>query len=118
MVRAGNVGFDPVGFSGDANLLQYYREAEMKHARLAMMAAVGWPAAELLDRPIATAVRIWAFSESTAITRVTLDLLLPGWAPCAPGLERRTESSIAQRGPLGGTVGICLCASLVQRQGA
>lgn len=63
---AGNAGFDPVGFSGDSNLLQYYREAEIKHARLAMMAAVGWPAAELLDRPIATVVGLPAPLDSNA----------------------------------------------------
>ena len=29
------------------------REAEIKHGRLAMLAAVGWPLAELFDKPIA-----------------------------------------------------------------
>jgi len=29
------------------------REAEIKHCRLAMLAVVGWPIAELLDKPIA-----------------------------------------------------------------
>lgn len=29
------------------------REAEIKHARLAMLAAVGWPLAELYDKPLA-----------------------------------------------------------------
>merc|ERR1719152_827368 len=28
------------------------REAEIKHSRLAMMAAAGWPISELLDRPL------------------------------------------------------------------
>lgn len=32
--------------------LMWMREAEMKHARLAMMAAAGWPISELLDRPL------------------------------------------------------------------
>jgi hypothetical protein len=31
------------------------REAEIKHSRLAMLAVVGWPIAELLDKPIADA---------------------------------------------------------------
>ena len=30
----------------------WMREAEMKHARLAMVAAAGWPISELLDKPI------------------------------------------------------------------
>jgi hypothetical protein len=31
----------------------YMREAEIKHCRLAMLAVVGWPLAELFDKPIA-----------------------------------------------------------------
>ena len=31
------------------------REAEIKHSRLAMLAVVGWPAAELWDKPLADA---------------------------------------------------------------
>jgi hypothetical protein len=31
------------------------REAEIKHCRLAMLAVIGWPLAELLDKPIADA---------------------------------------------------------------
>lgn len=31
------------------------REAELKHSRLAMLAAVGWPLAELFDKPLADA---------------------------------------------------------------
>lgn len=33
-----------------------YREAEIKHARLAMLAAAGWPISELFDRQIASAL--------------------------------------------------------------
>ena len=33
--------------------LYVYREAELKHARLAMLAAAGWPLAELWDTGIA-----------------------------------------------------------------
>jgi hypothetical protein len=49
----GDRGFDPFNFSNDANALQWYRTAEIKHARLAMLAAVGWPIAELFDRKLA-----------------------------------------------------------------
>lgn len=31
------------------------REAEIKHSRLAMLACIGWPLAELFDKPIADA---------------------------------------------------------------
>jgi hypothetical protein len=50
---AGNVGFDPLGFATNNEQLLEYREAEIKHARLAMLAAIGWPISELGDRNIA-----------------------------------------------------------------
>jgi Chlorophyll A-B binding protein len=34
---AGNVGFDPLGFAQSTEQLWHYREAEIKHARLAML---------------------------------------------------------------------------------
>ena len=49
----GNCGLDPLRLSKDRHSLAFYREAEIKHARLAMMAAAGWPVAELWDRQIA-----------------------------------------------------------------
>jgi hypothetical protein len=32
------------------------REAEIKHSRLAMLAVIGWPLAELFDKPIADSI--------------------------------------------------------------
>ena len=53
----GDVGFDPFNFAGgDKASLMNMREAEVKHARLAMLAAVGWPLAELFDGKIASAL--------------------------------------------------------------
>jgi hypothetical protein len=34
---AGNVGFDPLGLASNKEALTIYREAEIKHARLAML---------------------------------------------------------------------------------
>jgi len=50
---AGDAGFDPAGFAKDKNTLLWMREAEIKHARLAMLAAVGWPLSELWHKSIA-----------------------------------------------------------------
>ena len=51
----GDVGFDPFNFSSSSpEQLAYYREAEIKHSRLAMLAAAGWPLSELFDKKIAT----------------------------------------------------------------
>ena len=50
---AGDVGFDPLGFAKNSDDLMKYREAEIKHSRLAMLAAAGWPISELFDSKIA-----------------------------------------------------------------
>eukprot|EP00814_Leptocylindrus_danicus_P010758 CAMPEP_0116020696 /NCGR_PEP_ID=MMETSP0321-20121206/9951_1 /TAXON_ID=163516 /ORGANISM="Leptocylindrus danicus var. danicus, Strain B650" /LENGTH=407 /DNA_ID=CAMNT_0003491437 /DNA_START=127 /DNA_END=1351 /DNA_ORIENTATION=+ len=44
--HAGDVGFDPLGFSEDYDMYTMM-EAEIRHARLAMLAVVGWPMSEL-----------------------------------------------------------------------
>lgn len=51
---AGDVGFDPLGFSRSKNGLYWMREAEVKHGRLAMLAAVGWPLSELWHKQLAS----------------------------------------------------------------
>jgi len=43
---AGDVGFDPLGLGTEETLIPF-REAELKHARLAMLAAVAWPLQEI-----------------------------------------------------------------------
>lgn len=50
---AGDVGFDPFNLSRSKKTLYWMREAEIKHARLAMLAAVGWPLSELWHKQIA-----------------------------------------------------------------
>ena len=50
---AGDRGFDPFNLASDADALAFYRTSELKHARLAMLAAVGWPLAELFHKNIA-----------------------------------------------------------------
>lgn len=62
---AGDRGFDPLGFSKDKPSLLQYREAEIKHARLAMLAAVGWPTSELFHRKLAAAFNVPAMIDET-----------------------------------------------------
>lgn len=50
---AADAGFDPIGFSKNKASLYWMREAEVKHGRLAMLAAIGWPLSELWHKNIA-----------------------------------------------------------------
>jgi hypothetical protein len=51
--------YSPFGFAGpDKASLINMREAEVKHCRLAMLAVIGWPLAELLDKPIADSANL------------------------------------------------------------
>lgn len=45
--HAGDFGFDPLGFTEEYDIY-YMQECELRHARLAMLAAVGWPMSELV----------------------------------------------------------------------
>ena len=45
--HAGDFGFDPFGFT-ENNDIYYLQECELRHARLAMLAVVGWPLSELV----------------------------------------------------------------------
>lgn len=62
---AGDVGFDPVGFAKTKEDLMNYREAEIKHGRLAMLAAAGWPISEVLDKKIAVALNMAPLLDSS-----------------------------------------------------
>jgi hypothetical protein len=50
---AGDAGFDPLNISRDKETLFLLREGEIKHARIAMLAAVGWPVSELYHYALA-----------------------------------------------------------------
>merc|ERR1711966_255094 len=52
----GDKGFDPLGLASSEAKLKNYREAELKHGRLAMLAAVGWPVAEEVQGPLSKAL--------------------------------------------------------------
>merc|ERR1719201_1931326 len=46
---AGDMNFDPLQLADSPGKLAWFREAEVKHARLAMLAAFGWPVSELTN---------------------------------------------------------------------
>ena len=53
---AGDRGFDPLNLAKDKETLLQFRAAEIKHARLAMLAAAGWPLAEVWDKSLANLI--------------------------------------------------------------
>ena len=55
-VMVGNKGFDPLSLATSQDKLNEYREAELKHGRLAMLAAAGWPVSELVQPMISKAL--------------------------------------------------------------
>lgn len=84
---AGDVGFDPLGFAKTEADLMNYREAEIKHARLAMLAAAGWPLSELWDKKIAALFGMPALVDSAdrapSILNGGLDKISPVyWVAC------------------------------------
>ena len=46
---AGDMNFDPLQLADSPDKLAWFREAEIKHSRLAMLAALGWPVSELTN---------------------------------------------------------------------
>uniref|UniRef100_A0A7S2HS55 Uncharacterized protein n=1 Tax=Octactis speculum TaxID=3111310 RepID=A0A7S2HS55_9STRA len=50
---AGDAGFDPFGLATDKAVLLSYRGAELRHARLAMLATIGWPISEIVQPKLA-----------------------------------------------------------------
>jgi hypothetical protein len=52
----GDLGFDPFNLASDKATLLSHRAAELRHARLAMLAAVGWPLSEILQPRLAAMV--------------------------------------------------------------
>jgi len=92
---AGDVGFDPFGFADSPENLNNYREAEIKHARLAMLAAAGWPLSELFDKKIATVLGMEPVLDATnrapSVLNGGLGRISPGyWIGCL-GLAAVTD---------------------------
>jgi len=80
---AGDVGFDPLNFAKNRESLYEYREAEVKHARLAMLAAAGWPISELFDKKIALLLNVDPVVDDSLVAPTLLnnglDKISPIW---------------------------------------
>uniref|UniRef100_A0A7S2PPT6 Plastid light harvesting protein n=1 Tax=Leptocylindrus danicus TaxID=163516 RepID=A0A7S2PPT6_9STRA len=87
---AGDVGFDPLNLAGTVDNLMEMREAEIKHARLAMLAAAGWPISELLDNKIASALNLSSTLDAAdrvpSLLNGGLDKISPLWWGFCVGL--------------------------------
>eukprot|EP00977_Amphora_coffeiformis_P024294 scaffold15421_cov168-Amphora_coffeaeformis.AAC.2 len=86
----GDVGFDPLGFAKTKEDLFNYREAEVKHARLAMLAAAGWPLSELYDKKFANLLGLPAVLDNSdrapSVLNGGLGKISPVyWALCLAG---------------------------------
>jgi hypothetical protein len=77
----GDVGFDPVGFSnnpprpwligGSGRSLKWYREAEIVHGRVAMLAALGWVFPNIYHWPGNADVGVDAFANVNPLEAVS-----------------------------------------------
>jgi Chlorophyll A-B binding protein len=52
ILNPGDYGFDPLGIANTKPKLKRMREIELKHARIAMLATVGWPISELFHSQV------------------------------------------------------------------
>eukprot|EP00560_Eucampia_antarctica_P008441 CAMPEP_0197826250 /NCGR_PEP_ID=MMETSP1437-20131217/3226_1 /TAXON_ID=49252 ORGANISM="Eucampia antarctica, Strain CCMP1452" /NCGR_SAMPLE_ID=MMETSP1437 /ASSEMBLY_ACC=CAM_ASM_001096 /LENGTH=201 /DNA_ID=CAMNT_0043426603 /DNA_START=341 /DNA_END=946 /DNA_ORIENTATION=- len=99
---AGDVGFDPLGLAPNKECLFEYREAEIKHSRLAMLAAAGWPASELYDKKIAAIFgyqpAVDAFDRAPSILNGGLDTISPIWWGFCLGMTAAIDTYGIQRG--------------------
>lgn len=91
----GNADFDPLGLGSSPAVLAYFREAELKHGRLAMLAAVGWPASELWDPAIAHTLglteKLTAKLEAPSVLNGGLDGISPAFWGGALGVATAIE---------------------------
>merc|ERR1712151_808921 len=59
----GDYGFDPLGLGTEETIVPF-QEAELKHARLAMLAAVAWPLQEIFHPILVDALRSAGWSNT------------------------------------------------------
>mmetsp|Transcript_92451 Transcript_92451/g.266956 ORF Transcript_92451/g.266956 Transcript_92451/m.266956 type:complete len:216 (+) Transcript_92451:257-904(+) len=69
----GDYKFDPFNFAKNEQDLKLYREAEVRHGRLAMLAAIGWPLAELFNKDIASEFHLPALISNNDLNPAVLN---------------------------------------------
>lgn len=88
---AGNYGFDPLGLATNKELLLQYREAEIKHSRIALLAALGWPLSEALDAQLADQWQLPNLlvdgAKAPSILNGGMDAISPVWWGSCLGLS-------------------------------
>jgi hypothetical protein len=96
--HAGDYGFDPLGFSEKYDLYNM-QEAEIRHARLAMLAVVGWPMSELLA-PSWMLQNGCAPSVLNGVNPISF-LAIAGFLGAAGFFEYKTSLRASQSTPMG-----------------
>lgn len=87
----GDYGFDPLGICKTQEKLVRMREIELKHSRLAMLAVLGWPAAEIFHGPLVSLVESLSFPEiASVVDNTSPPLPLPPLPPL-PTLPTPTD---------------------------
>jgi len=75
----GDMGFDPLNLGSEENF-GFMREAEIKHGRIAMLAAVAWPMQEIFHPIIVDAMRNYDIAQGWTGEKVTDVLVESGGA--------------------------------------
>jgi len=115
-ILVGNKGFDPFNCATSLDALLEFREAELKHGRLAMLAAAGWPVSELAQGALSKSfgapdllaagekapsllnggldrisplffIAVVVFSATVEATALKMDKTAPGWMPGDLGFD-------------------------------
>lgn len=106
----GDVGFDPLGLGEDPEALKWYVQAELVHARFAMLASVGMLVPEIITKLGLANIPVWFKAGASPTfasfgTLLTVQLFLMGFAETkrwmdfqAPG----SQGSATSAGSLGG----------------
>lgn len=110
---AGDVGFDPLGFAKDSTSLMNYREAEIRHSRLAMLAAAGWPLSELFNKKISALTSMTPVVDASDRAPSVLNgglgkVPVAYWIACVVGtaaIEAYTLTKVNEKGYYPGKLG-------------